>query len=627
MKRPWQVWLIFTLSLAVVLTAMGWISLTALRSEEAEALGQARSDYEEAVRLALWRMDAHLANIVSQETARPYFTYSSFYPAEQSYAAMCNTINRDDGEFLMPSPLLTDTPPHVLLHFQFADDGTATSPQIPDAKLAALIEAKYLPAEKIEQHQVRLQQFQASFSCGELVGRLPQPEAVSDPHDPASDKVGAVLLANARNWSGGEQWDNNGMRLNPAAQSGRGQAEYQVRRQSLEAQMAQQAANPPGGIFNSTKVQSALQDLQVGPMKPCWVKDELFLLRRISLAGTKYVQGVWLNWQWIHDELLDGPKTEVGPEPISVRELFPRAELQMAAEVAPSDEAAQNRLLAALPVRFETGAVVVAQIDPLSPTRITLYIAWACVLLAALAVGALLFGVVQLSERRAAFVSSVTHELRTPLTTFRMYSEMLAGGMVPEEQQRKEYLNTLRSESGRLSHLVENVLGYAKLERGRPSRRVQAVPLGSLLDQTTARLRERAEHAGLEFQVENKTQSDPRVLCDPTVVEQILFNLVDNACKYAGNSSPPLLRMEVETDGGRVLLRLLDHGPGVAADVRKRLFRPFSKSAKDAAHSAPGVGLGLALSRRLARAMGGDLRYLHGNPDGAVFELRLETAE
>ena len=66
-------------------------------------------------------------------------------------------------------------------------------------------------------------------------------------------------------------------------------------------------------------------------------------------------------------------------------------------------------------------------------------------LLAALAVGALLLGVVRLSERRASFVSAVTHELRTPLTTFRMYAEMLAEGMVPDEKQKKEYLSSAAS--------------------------------------------------------------------------------------------------------------------------------------------------------------------------------------
>ena len=96
-----------------------------------------------------------------------------------------------------------------------------------------------------------------------------------------------------------------------------------------------------------------------------------------------------------------------------------------------------------------------------------LLIGWGGAFLAVAAAAALLHGVMTLSERRAAFVSSVTHELRTPLTTFRMYAEMLANGMVPDAARRQEYYETLQRESERLTLLVENVLAYARLERGR----------------------------------------------------------------------------------------------------------------------------------------------------------------
>ena len=80
-----------------------------------------------------------------------------------------------------------------------------------------------------------------------------------------------------------------------------------------------------------------------------------------------------------------------------------------------------------------------------------------------------------------AFVSAVTHELRTPLTTFRLYSEMLASGMVQDETQKKNYLGTLEAEAGRLSHLVENVLAYARIERGSARAQVESVSIGDVL--------------------------------------------------------------------------------------------------------------------------------------------------
>ena len=107
-------------------------------------------------------------------------------------------------------------------------------------------------------------------------------------------------------------------------------------------------------------------------------------------------------------------------------------------------------------------------------------------------------------------------------------------------------------------------------------------------------------------------------------MEQILFNLVDNACKYAApTASEKLIHLEALSDGKFAMLRIRDHGQGITSEGARRLFRPFSKSAHEAAHSAPGVGLGLALCRRLSRSMGGDLRFDRLVNDGACFVLSL----
>jgi signal transduction histidine kinase len=283
-------------------------------------------------------------------------------------------------------------------------------------------------------------------------------------------------------------------------------------------------------------------------------------------------------------------------------------------------------MLASLPVRLELGALANAAIEGMSPVRMSLVGAWAAMVLAALAVAALLQGVLSLSERRGAFVSAVTHELRTPLTTFRMYAEMLADNMVPNATSRRHYLETLRVEADRLTHLVENVLLYARLERGRPGGRVAPVAVSRILEQATGRLTDRARQAHLEIVVEaSEAVRESRVLADPAAVEQILFNLVDNACKYAAGATDRTLHLEARRNAHHVELLLRDHGPGIAAEQRRVLFQPFRKSAHDAARSAPGVGLGLALCRRLARDMGGELSYAPDPSGGACFTLRLRA--
>jgi signal transduction histidine kinase len=244
--------------------------------------------------------------------------------------------------------------------------------------------------------------------------------------------------------------------------------------------------------------------------------------------------------------------------------------------------------------------------------------------LAVAAAAFLLQGVMTLSERRAAFVSSVTHELRTPLTTFRMYAEMLAKGMVPDANRRQEYFNTLQREAERLTLLVENVLAYARLERGRRPHADDQVTLAALLDRVGPRLKQRAAQADMQCELQlDQNAAHQEFTTDQAVVEQILFNLVDNAAKYAREADDRRIHVEANCNGKFIRLLVRDHGPGMKNGVWSRHMRPFGKSAQESAESAPGVGLGLALCRRLARELGGRLEIAGANGEGAEVELLL----
>jgi signal transduction histidine kinase len=120
------------------------------------------------------------------------------------------------------------------------------------------------------------------------------------------------------------------------------------------------------------------------------------------------------------------------------------------------------------------------------------------------------------------------------------------------------------------------------------------------------------------------TAAARRIRTDVAAVEQVVANLVDNACKYARDAEDSRIHLNVSDVDGAVLLRVRDHGPGIPSEEVGRLFQPFTKSARDAAHSAPGVGLGLALCRRIASQLGGKF-YLETPTaeGGASFVLRL----
>ncbi len=385
-------------------------------------------------------------------------------------------------------------------------------------------------------------------------------------------------------------------------------------------------SEPPTGqpqgtveLLDATQPSAAAPAATAKPLQGFWIDDTLLLTREATLDGVRVLQGVWLDWPKLSEQWL-----------AQVRDLFPHAKLELAPNLMPGEPVPDDpQRLASLPVRLLTGPFTVAAAVMWTPLRTSLAVAWLCVGLAGVAVALVLHGTIALSERRAAFVSAVTHELRTPLTTFRLYSEMLASGMVQEEEQKKTYLGTLEAEAGRLSHLVENVLAYARIEKGSARAQVEKVTIGDILDRILPRLKQRAEQAGMEVVVDASDADRKAFLrVDVSALEQILFNLVDNACKYAApRAAEKTIHLQATTRGPLAMLRVRDHGAGIAPRERRRVFRAFHKSADQAAHSAPGVGLGLALCERLSRELGGKLS-LEKLPDkGASFVLELPTAE
>lgn len=350
-----------------------------------------------------------------------------------------------------------------------------------------------------------------------------------------------------------------------------------------------------------------------GDLAPRWIEGELLLLRNATLDGVKRTQGVWLDWPGLREKLLG-----------AIHDLLPAAALT---STNGDGIGADPFSLASLPVRLAPGHLDLPVPTAWSPLQRALAIAWGCFGFAALAVGLVLNRAIVLSKRRGAFVSAVTHELRTPLTTFRLYSEMLADDMVPNADTRSEYLQTLCDESTRLTHLVENVLAYSRIERGRTAARIERISAEQLLRRIEPRLRQRAREVALDLLISAPDHADDTWLnVDALGVEQILFNLVDNACKYAAPASNPReLRLEITATAKEVVFRVRDHGPGISREQLQKLFQPFAKSATEAAHSAPGVGLGLALCKQLSRELGGELR-LESNAGGACFALTLPRA-
>lgn len=354
--------------------------------------------------------------------------------------------------------------------------------------------------------------------------------------------------------------------------------------------------------------QQPVVEVKTGVMAAVWAGDELILARHVQVGSKAFLQGCSIDLAKTRSTLL-----------ASIKDLLPAAGL-MAERGAfdPSD----GRTLASLPLRLVPGPVPNAWSEDRSPLLFPLRIAWISMTVAIASIGLLLMGAISLSQRRAAFVSAVTHELRTPLTTFRMYTEMLVEGMAPDPAKQSQYHQTLYRESNRLTHLVENVLSYARLERGRYGEK-ETVTLGDLMDRIGGRLTELAALAEMDLVIKiNPDAAACTVTTDTAAIERILFNLTDNACKYARSASDRRIHVDVTTEGRWARITVRDHGPGLNPRNSRRLFQPFRRTAAEAAKSAPGVGIGLPLSRRLARAAGGSLEIIE-SAEGACLRLEL----
>lgn len=228
--------------------------------------------------------------------------------------------------------------------------------------------------------------------------------------------------------------------------------------------------------------------------------------------------------------------------------------------------------------------------------------------------------VVDYAQRRSDFVASVSHELKTPLTAIRMYGEMLRDGLVRSEAKRDEYYATIADESERLSRLIDNVLEFSRLEQDRRALEVVVGPLDEALRATCAKLRAHVEREGFQLRLEVEPGL-PSVRYDRDALTQVVFNLVDNALKYARTSERRDVVIGLQRASGGVELCVRDFGPGVPTRSLRQVFEPFYRGGDELTRTAKGTGIGLALVRELATAMGASVRG--DNAPGGGFEVAL----
>ncbi|HLK38566.1 MAG TPA: HAMP domain-containing sensor histidine kinase [Polyangiaceae bacterium] len=216
----------------------------------------------------------------------------------------------------------------------------------------------------------------------------------------------------------------------------------------------------------------------------------------------------------------------------------------------------------------------------------------------------------RLSAMKSDFVANVSHELKTPLALVRMFGEMLQSGRVKSEAKRQEYLDIIVSESERLSSLIENVLDFARVERGRQPYDFMEGSVGEAVSKAVNVYRYHAEREGVDLAAEIEPGL-PDAKIDEQAIQLAVINLIDNALKYARGTDTVTVKATRGTarESTEIVVRVVDRGPGVTPEDRERIFDRFVRGAtsRTTRSGLPvrGSGIGLALVKHIAESHGG----------------------
>ncbi|MGJ8636718.1 MAG: sensor histidine kinase [Phycisphaerales bacterium] len=653
-------WVSFWIGVVLVVTTLSWASMAVYSLEERNATARAENQRQEMIRLALWRMDSRLAPMIALEAARPIEDYEIVLSEDGPLDDRADQKDQLEDESI-------ESGSYARGYFEVDASGRAKG----SGERAQRIAARAATQEVSSVSKSNLKEY--SIKADELASMLTE-HAESDEVvvtidfgdvqaqkaelEPESDYLARQRIADlAQNTIGNQNRSRTSKMVASDVAADLLEKKLDSSRSAdqsgLTSARSEPASSPTAGMAPSSEMdymvipeaqsgsvreethELAQPKVEIGAIEPRWIRDEsgmpeLVLVRTIDRDGVVSIQGVWLDWDTISSELIG-----------SIDDLLPTSVLEPIDDAnltARSNESLYR--LATVPVAFIPGGAIAVEGDSLTPAVIAMLVTWIAVMIAMIAVGLVLRTVLTLSARRGHFVGAVTHELRTPLTTFRLYSQMLADGMVTDENVRKEYLNTLKRESDRLTGIVENVLEYARISR-QPGRQKdkpkgeQQLSVGELMARLIPPMSRLGEQAGMDLIVSDETSASAErtVTLDPHAVERIMMNLMDNACKYAGGESgggsiasdDPDLRvhLDAKVENNVLLLIVADHGPGVHSRDRRKIFGEFVRGSSPSMRDRSGLGLGLALSRGLALEMGGDLALVRKRGHGAEFELSI----
>ncbi|MFP4657932.1 MAG: ATP-binding protein, partial [Desulfonatronovibrionaceae bacterium] len=229
----------------------------------------------------------------------------------------------------------------------------------------------------------------------------------------------------------------------------------------------------------------------------------------------------------------------------------------------------------------------------------------------------------ELNASKDRFLGMAAHDLRSPLGGIKSFSDMLLEGMAGElNQEQREYMQLISTSSAGLLNLVNDLLDINAIARGRLELNIKPADLKGLISQSIHKQNLLARKKGIS--VTGDLEDIPKARLDPERINQVLDNLLSNAIKFSPQGST--VRVFLAADGGDVLIRVADNGPGIPAEEQKSLFSEFHRGRVAPTGNESSTGLGLAIVKRIVEVHGGSIHIESSPGTGAEFIVRLPGA-
>jgi CheY-like chemotaxis protein len=232
------------------------------------------------------------------------------------------------------------------------------------------------------------------------------------------------------------------------------------------------------------------------------------------------------------------------------------------------------------------------------------------------------------NRAKSRFLAMMSHEIRTPLGVIAGFADL---ALDPQQSasDRHNALNRIKKNSELLTELVNDILDLSKIEAGKLDYEMKEVETGKFIKDLTESMQIKARAKSIQLEISSEGEIPQYIQTDPLRLRQILYNVIGNAIKFTDIGKVSLsIRSHETEDPNKLKISFLvsDTGIGISEDQRSRLFQPFSQADSTTTRKYGGTGLGLVLSQRLAKALGGDLSLVNSIPGkGSTFEVSLET--